>query len=266
MDRPENSGDSARLKTTSLRSILYDNHPWTESKMKSNWHRTAKQLGAINSLLYFINQLFQRTSKNVRLSKYYIFAQPVPKGHLIEESRGAQIEVRRISRGDPVLNLFSRPTTEIEDRFDSRGVAFAAFKSTRLVGFIWLIMGPYREPDDRCVYSIDPDAHAAWDLDIFVDPGERLSFTFVRLWDAANDYLRMRGIEWTLSRISAFNPDSISSHSRLKSQKIGQMTFLTAGSWQITLGNIAPYVHISTNEQSMPEVKLCAPKRRIIDE
>ncbi|HEY8351300.1 MAG TPA: hypothetical protein VIK87_02045, partial [Sphingomonadales bacterium] len=102
------------------------------------------------------------------------------------------------------------------------------------------------------------EQETAWDFDVYVAPEHRMGRTFARLWAAANEYLRARGVRWSLSRISGYNPASFNSHKRLGARVIGRASFLRIGNWQLMWSNRAPYLHLSRKAQ--PRLRVRAPK------
>lgn len=218
----------------------------------------AQSLGLRNALLYSIHRTLHAIHPSCSLNSYYIVAQPIPSQPLLPGSRGASIAVRFVDPGDVVLDSMGRSAEEIAARFAGSGVCIVAEKNGRMVGFLWLLLGRYREPDDRSTFIID-SRRAAWDLDVFVEPALRLSPVFARLWSEANLWLRARGIEWTLSRISCYNERSLQSHARLGSIKLGRMTFLKLGPMQTMLSSVTPYVHCSMGNRAGPVIRLEPP-------
>ncbi len=218
-----------------------------------------QSLGVGNALLYGTHRTLQAIHSSCSLTSYYIVAQPIPSQSLLPASRGASIAVRFIVPGDSALDLMGRAPEEIAARFASPGVCLVAEKQQRMVGYLWLLLGRYREPDDRCTFVID-SPHAAFDLDVFVEPALRLSPVFARLWSEANAWLRARGIEWTLSRISCYNERSLQSHARLGSVKLGRMTFLKLGPIQMMFSSVAPYVHCMIGNGGGPVIRLQTPR------
>jgi GNAT superfamily N-acetyltransferase len=155
-----------------------------------------------------------------------------------------------------------RSMQEIAARFASPGVCLVAEKQGRMVGYLWLLRGQYREPDDGCIFILN-SAQIAWDLDIFVDPAFRLSPVFARLWEAANAWLRDNGVTWTLSRISCHNQRSLQSHARLGFIRVGRMMLVKLGPLQFTLATIVPYLHIKLCRENGPTFLLHAPTRDV---
>lgn len=216
----------------------------------------------LERVAYILHRGLSRLGPRISFRVYYLVAQPVLEKPLLPTRHGRDIVVRRIERGDPVLNEFPRLTEEIEMRFDADGVCFAAFKRGALTGYIWFIPGPYREPEDRCVYIPMPADIAVWDLDVFIKPEERLGFTFIRLWGEGNRYLLEQGYRWALSRISVFNLASLSSHQRLSARRIARMGFLSIGPLQFMWSGVPPRMDVSLGAARMPTVRVYAPEDR----
>jgi GNAT superfamily N-acetyltransferase len=232
-----------------LRSVLVLPRPIRE---------LTQSLGFGSALLYGMHRVFHGISPKASLNSYYVVAQPIPQQPLLPGSRGASISVRFAGPGDPALALMERPAQEIAARFAADGVCLVAEKQGKMVGFLWLLLDGYCEPEDRCVFVVD-SPRAAWDLDVFVEPSLRLSPVFAKLWSEANGWLRAKGIEWTLSRISCYNERSLLSHARLGSIKLGRMTFLKLGAMQIVFSSLSPYVHFMLGNASGPLVRLQPP-------
>jgi hypothetical protein len=91
-----------------------------------------------------------------------------------------------------------------------------------------------------------------WDFDVYVAPEFRLGRLFARLWDFTNSELRAQGFRWTISRISAFNPESLAAHSRLGARRLGSAMFLVAGPLQVSFASLPPYVHVGWHDQMRP--------------
>jgi hypothetical protein len=103
-----------------------------------------------------------------------------------------------------------------------------------------------------------PAGKSAWDFDVHVEPEYRTGIAFLRLWDEANRFLAARQIQWSLSRISAFNSGSMLSHARMRAERLGAVTFLSVGPWQIAASTVAPYLHFSMHASSFPTYALHA--------
>lgn len=215
--------------------------------------QTIRQLGWLNGCLYALARLLTLVSGDrIRLHKYYLVAQPVPKKCWLPSHRGQAFEIRQVTELDPVIRQLPRPEWAAPYRFKQGAVCLAALREGLLVGFLWLLLGPYREDEVRCRYVPLPVGKSAWDFDVYVEPEHRNGIAFLKLWDEANRFLIAHQIRWSLSRISAFNSGSILSHARMGTQRIGAVTFLSIGSWQIAVSTVPPYLHFSTHAGSLP--------------
>ena len=114
----------------------------------------------------------------------------------------------------------------------------------------------------RCHYVPVPERSTAWDFDIYVAPPYRMGRTFMRLWSAANEFLRSSEIDWTLSRISADNAESLNSHRRTGRRHIATGLFLCLGATQVSFFTIRPFVHVSFSNPVRPALRLKAPAKR----
>lgn len=218
-----------------------------------------RELGVVNALLYLADRLLRALSGGrIRLHKYYFMVQPVAARPWLPSRRGASFEVRRLSPQHPALARFPRPEAAFPYRFGQGAVCLAAFKAETPVGFLWFTVAPYREDEVRCRYVPLPEGQAAWDFDVYIAPEHRTGAAFLRLWDEANRLLGREGVRWSFSRVSAFNPASIASHSRMGAVSTGSAVFLTLGGWQVLLSNVRPYFFLSRHAASMPEFRLSA--------
>ncbi len=219
--------------------------------------------GHLDNMIYALHRGLQSVSSRLSLMSYRLVAQPVIDEPRVPASRSGAIVVRRALADDPLLAQIERPRAELERRFESRGACFVAHKDQRLVGFLWVVMDRYQEPEDRSVMIPTPQGRAAWDLDVYVDPSERLGSTFARLWDAAHAFLREQGVAWTLSRISAFNSRSMASHARLGGVELGRLCYLRLFALQVFMGNVSPYLAFSLSDSPGPAIVVQAPSGRV---
>lgn len=218
-----------------------------------------RELGFTDACFYIVDRMLRAISgKRAHLRKYYLMAQPVAPHSWLPPGRGKRFEVRRLSAVDPALDAFPRPKTVFPYRFEQGAVCLAAFRSAEPVGFLWLSFGPYQEDEVRCQYVPLPKGEAAWDFDVYIAPQHRTSAVFLRLWDDANRLLRSKGVSWSFSRVSAFNPLSVASHSRMGANRIGAVIFATFGPWQLSVASVRPYLFLSLNSASVPVFRLNA--------
>ena len=218
-----------------------------------------RELGLWNACLYVADRLLRVVSfGRIRLHKYYFMAQPVAARPWLPAHRGKSFEVRRLQVGDPALAAFPRPERAFPYRFKQGAVGLAAFKSGAPVGFLWFTVAPYEEDEVRCRYVPLPEGKAAWDFDVYIRPEHRTGPAFLRLWDEANRLLRGEGVFWSFSRVSAFNPVSIASHSRMGAVRTGSVIFATLGRWQVSVATVRPYLFLSLSAASVPVFRLNA--------
>ncbi len=211
--------------------------------------------GFINGLIYITNQLFKRIFKdNVKIDKFYLYAQPISKKSLLPESRLAKYNLFELKKEFVDISKFGRPKHIINQRYSQGGRCIACFKDEVLLGYIWFTLKPYKEDVVCCTYVPKPSKQVAWDYDIYVEPKHRLGFTFMALWDALNKELSRSGYEWSMSRISAFAIESIRSHSRLKAVRLSTLLFFTFFKMQILFATTKPFFHISFNKKNCPTV------------
>jgi hypothetical protein len=175
---------------------------------------------------------------------------------MLAPHRGQIFDILQVTGSDAVIRQLPRPEWVAPFRFSQGAMCLAALKAKKMVGFLWLTLGPYQEDEVRCRYVPLPPGQSSWDFDIYVDPEYRNGVVFMKLWDEANRYLASRQVRWSLSRISAFNSGSILSHARMGAKPIGTATFLSIGRWQIAVSTVAPYVHLSTRSVSFPTYAL----------
>lgn len=220
---------------------------------------TFKQLGALDGSLYYLHQLLERGSRrHARLMRYYLVAQPVSGEAACRPS--AKNPVVELMPDDPLIPSFPRPPEVIARRMEERSQCFVARAGDEFTGFLWLAYGAYDEDEVRCRYELADTTTCVWDYDVHVEPKHRIGRTFARLWDAANSHLDKRGIRWSMSRISAYNPTSLAAHGRLGIHKLCSATFLCIGPLQISFIGTRPWIHISFSAASRPTVRLAPPQ------
>jgi len=194
-----------------------------------------RRLGAVDGILFVLASLLVRLSRGrVQLRKYYFMAQPVPRSaHLV--ARAAGITVEELRADDPRLPQLRRSPRELERRFLSSSRCFAAWKGSALAGFLWFTEHEYAEDEVRITFRVHPADRAVWDLDVHIEPRYRLGRTFALLWESAFAAMQAQGTRWTLSRVSAFNADSIRAHQRLGARPTGWAIFVLSGRFQLVL-------------------------------
>jgi len=222
--------------------------------MLSRLRNLVHELGLTDACTYLLARGVGRLSfGRVRLTKFYLVAQPVRADNTTPPRRGRSIVVKEIGPDEIRTLDFGRPATAIEYRLRNRCRCLVANKGDQLLGFQWFTTVDYPEDQVRCLYRLEAPDRCAWDFDIFVRPEARMLPTFLRLWDHCNALLREAGIDLSLSRIDAFNVGSRRSHDSLGARPIGWATFLTAGSLQLAVFSSRPWVHFSASPSNPPE-------------
>lgn len=218
-----------------------------------------RQFGAFDGSLYLVHRALERTTGGrAGIHRYYLVAQPVPDTSALRN--GANGSVCILPPDDPLRTEFPRPAHVIAKRYHDGNLCFGARVSQRFAGFLWIARESYDEDEVRCLYHLADPASSVWDYDVYVEPQFRLGRTFARLWDAANRHLAADGVRWTFSRISGFNPVSLQVHSKLGVRRLFGVTFLRAGTVQLTLAGAPPFVHLSLSPRSRPTLKLSPPE------
>lgn len=218
-------------------------------------------LGLINGMLYLIGRAMQAISGGRwRLIRYYLVAQPVPNPFTPACRPSEKDKVLEVTLSYPILESFPRPYSVIHGRFKKNYVCFAASNKQKFSGFLWFARGSYDEDEVHCRFLLAAPNSTVWDFDVHVEPDFRLGRTFARLWDAANERFSSSGIEWSISRISAFNKQSLQSHGRMGIRRLHILTFVCFGKLQIGIMSCRPYLSICWNGLNSPTVVLEPPR------
>ncbi|MET0266190.1 MAG: hypothetical protein ABW202_11290 [Duganella sp.] len=226
--------------------------------MATGLRQTLLQLGWFDACLYWLGRLLIRASggrwslHRYRYVAQYIGPQPLLGAHA--RGRGRDIAIHLHAAPYPVSVPWPRPPSAIASRHAQGAYSLVALRHGKLAGFLWLIDAAYQEDEVRARFCL-AGAEACWDFDVWVDPEERLGMVFARLWEAARVLLRARGVRWSCSRISAFNPASLRAHAAIGVVPLGAALFLRCAGWQWTFANIAPYVHLSRSASCCPEFR-----------
>lgn len=218
-----------------------------------------RELGLSRALCYLLHRVGARSGGLLAVHSYLLVAQPVPAAPLLSPRRGCSIVVRRLDPQDALLLKLPLDESVLAYRASQGAVCFAAFKGEVIIGCLWLCLSPYDEDEVRCRYRPAPVGKASWDFDVYLAPEHRSGLGFARLWDEANNFLRRRGVAFSWSRISAFNPVSLASHARLGARVAGQATFLRVGPCQLMITSLPPRWHLSFRRTHRPSIILHNP-------
>lgn len=220
---------------------------------------TFKEFGVLNGVLYLLSRILTLFSKRVCFIKYYIYCQPVDLKCFPSQRRFKNISVFEITSDDKNsrLDFPSRPQEVIDQRFQQSARCFVAYKNKIFNGFLWFVKDRYTEDEIRCRYVLHPTGSLVWDFDVYVEPKARLGGTFLKLWSETFNVLDREGVNWSLSRISAFNMNSLRSHEKLGAYKVGSVAALSIFSLQILFTTFKPYFSVTVS--ACPDVHVFVP-------
>ncbi len=184
--------------------------------------------------LYRAHRVLQKLSGGRASLHVYLFcAQPVGSLALASLRDDPQTRVVPIGPGEPLLSYFPRPQTVLAQRFVAGATCYAVLVKEQFAGQIWLASGHYDEDEVRCRYVL-PDATTVWDFDVYIAPAFRATRAMARLWKGVDAVLQSRGVAWSCSRISLFNPGSVQTHERLGAPSVhGRLPDAGAGPAQL---------------------------------
>lgn len=218
----------------------------------------ARETGYGNALAYVGSRLLSRVAPGVTVIRYLLVAQPVPEISPLPPRRRSSVDIRLVPPDQYRYEWFPRPRANIDARFAQGAICFVAFREDRPAACLWLKQGAFLEDEVRCRFVPLPAGSTMWDFDVYVAPEYRGTRIFAYLWDAGFGWARSKGIMWSISRINAFNLQSIRSHTRLGATVVGTATFCVAGRLQLVLNANRPIVHVSL--ETCPEIHVHAPE------
>lgn len=220
-----------------------------------------RQLGPVNGALYAVAALLRRISRDrILMFRYILVAQPVLADGMPSLRAGGSTQIRVANRSDPIVSEFPRSAPVVIKRFEDGATCLVAEVKGQFAGYLWLAFESYEEDEVRCRYELKSPAVSAWDFDVYVKPEYRMGRTFARLWEAAFRELASRGVRWTFSRISAFNPASLASHDRMDMSRLFSATFICMGKLQIALIGAYPFAHLGWSTGTRPVLRLDPPE------
>lgn len=227
---------------------------------------TVATLGWRDGCLYALSRVLHSLSGTwVRLIKYRFVVQPIDVKTVANQVDSKPRATGTFALGEvgPDSRLFAqieRPPAVIARRFAQGAHCLAATAGeSQLAGFLWYVVGPYDEDEVRARFVPGPEGRAAWDFDVSILPKYRMGRLFNYLWRRAFSDLAARGVEHSISRISAFNAASIASHERLGAQMIGSASFLCVGRVQLMWSSCRPRIHLSWRDEQRPLIRIEAP-------
>jgi hypothetical protein len=225
----------------------------------AKFREAASRVGHGNAWLLAASRLLALLfGQRVRIFKYYFMAQPIA-GMGTARPRGGTFDLRWVHDGCPLFSQIERPSSVISARFTQGARCLAAVANeSELAGFLWFTVGPYEEDEVRARFCPEPIGGSAWDFDVWVLPRYRMGRLLSYLWGVAGAQLTDEGVGQTLSRISAFNAESLASHRRMGGRVVGEAVFLCVGRWQLTKCSLAPKWHLSWRDDQRPEIHVGA--------
>ncbi len=227
---------------------------------KQQWQQLTSQLGLCNALLYVVNHFLSQASIKFAFNKYYFVSQLLRRPPLLPEGKEQRFAIMEWPAPDVNSHPCPRPMSILADRYSQGAICFAAFRDDEFAACLWYATSEYREVDEvRCSYHLS-GRPLVWDFDVYVAPKFRLSSVFLKLWDEVSAKLVAQGYLYSLSRISAFNAVSLSSHRRMGAETIGWAVFVNIGMLQLTIASLKPFFHLSFTANSEPVFNFQSPK------
>lgn len=199
--------------------------------------------------------LHNATGGHARVVPYVIVAQPIGQAATAMRQDPTTVTAR-IDRHDPVIAEFPREAAVVQQRFDDGAECYVTRSKGVFAGHIWIARGRYIEDDVRCTYVLPQQPVSVWDFDVYVGERFRLGRTMARMWSAVDESLAREGVAWTCSRISMFNPGSLSSHRRLGAMPRQSLVFLVFGRWQCLMQSRWPWLQITPPAGAGPQVAI----------
>lgn len=219
--------------------------------MYSKLRSIVKELGLTVSILYLIDRVLKKISSNCGLITYFFYDQPLKSSNVI--ARKQAYEFVWIEHVNNSIRELPRPDEVLNERFRSGSKCLVAKKAEtgEFLGCAWFAFKHYQEDEVNCIYDFSQTSKV-WDYDVYIIPTHRMSRLFLRLWQNAESSLFEEGYTSSLSRISAYNAQSIQSHEKFGAKRCGWAIFLKIFKTQIMLSSRCPYVSLSINKTLQP--------------
>lgn len=195
------------------------------------------------------------------LHLYEVVAQPVPETPLLPARRSRDLTFKPLDSNAPELGLLPPGPEVIRSRFAQGAHCLAVYRRASFIGYIWFCFESYDEDEVRCRYVLPQDQRTAFDFDLYVFPEHRAGLGFASVWTAANEFLRARGVGWTVSRISRFNVASRRAHARLGAIRTGRVMTLRLGRFELMMTTLRPILAVSWG-RGRPRLTLEVPANR----
>ena len=201
------------------------------------------ELGTLPTLSYLCGETLARCSRNFDLHHYKFYAQPTLDTQRVSEQRRSRYEFEWLDAYAEILDQLGRPHHIIESRFAQGAKCLIVKQDNNFLACLWLVESKYIEDEIRATYYFP--GNSAWDFDVFVTPKKRLTPLFAILWDLADIWMNERNINYSLSRISAHNHNSLRAHEAAGARPIGWALAIKLNDWQFAVSSHTPKFHLS---------------------
>lgn len=216
-----------------------------------------REFGAAGAI-YGLDRLLRRVHPRFGIVMYDLMAQPVTDKPLLPTGLARNLHYRELApHSAEVEAMAARPEVKAQ-RFAQGSVALGVFRNEELLGYIWFCRGQYVEDEVRCVYELRQPDSAVFDFDLVVLPSSRMGLGFGALWHCANQYLIARGVRTSFSRVTRFNVASMRAHQRLGARRQGTALFFQAGSLELMMASVRPFLFFSASTSPGPRFVLDA--------
>lgn len=215
-----------------------------------------REFGAYGGLLYLLNRAGARVSSRIRVLCYDLMVQPIAQKPRVPARLARAFEIRPIRQGDPEIDRMPVRPGVPDLRFAQDATCLGLFRDGEMLGYMWYCDRVYREDEARLDYHVSPEGEAVFDFDFYLFPDRRIGLGFAALWDGVDRHLAGRGVKYTYSRVSRFNLDSRRAHDHLGWKRVGSMTILGAGFFEVGWGTVSPYLHVSVRESGRTRLAL----------
>lgn len=208
------------------------------------------------TLAYILHRLLSKLPKRSGCYLYFIYEQPLklPVPTKVQRPVNNRLSYHWYQEFDQVQQQLPRPIEVLKERFSQQTQCLLVHQDNEVAGCAWFAQQQYLEDEVRCTFDFSQLSESVWDYDIYVFPKYRLSRLFMRMWKHAEETLYSQGFTRSLSRITAYNIQSIKSHEHLGAKKLSWICFINILGGQLMFSPMAPYLHLSLSKQSQPRV------------
>jgi hypothetical protein len=217
--------------------------------MFTRWKKLQEELGLGSALSYLCSKFLRKINSQFDLHHSRFYAQPVCQRARVSAKRRALYQFEIMEKYSSVLKPLNRSKQVLDMRFKQGAICLVVKKDDVFVGCIWLLRNQYSEDQFRAIYQFNNNM--VWDFDAFILPQKRLTPAFAVLWDRVDEWMEEHNIDFSLSRISAYNTSSIHSHQSAGANPIGWALTIVLSNWQISIASIKPKLHLSFSSAAL---------------